>query len=339
MASFETLARDVDADLEREHVVADDVRLHVVTAGPEDGDVVVLLHGFPEFWYSWREQIPALADAGYRVVVPDMRGYNESEKPRGVDQYRIDRLVADVAALVEHYASDDGESPGDDGADADRDGDGADADRDGDGADADPETARAHVVGHDWGGGVAWATAIRRPDVVDRLGVLNAPHPERFRELLRTPAQLKRSWYMFYFQLPRLPEYGLTRKDAALLEDVFADAMPERELRHYRQALLRPGAASAALNYYRSSVREGIRDQLPFVSASIPMPDGVVDAPTVVAWGERDEALVPANLDGLDRWVSDLRVERIPDAGHWVQLDAPERASDELLAHFEPESA
>jgi pimeloyl-ACP methyl ester carboxylesterase len=305
MTDFETLARDVDADLDSEHVAVNGVRLHVVTAGPDDGDVVVLLHGFPEFWYSWREQIPALADAGYRVVVPDMRGYNESEKPRGVDQYRIDRLVGDVVGLVEHYAGDDATS------------------------------GTAHVVGHDWGGAVAWSVAIREPDVVDRLAVLNAPHPERFRELLRTPAQLRRSWYMFAFQLPWLPEFGLRRNDAEAVGRLFAGSMPREETVHYREAFLQPGAATAAVNYYRSFLREGVRDELPLLSASIPMPEGRVEAPTLVCWGLDDEALVPANADGLDEWIPDLTVERIPDAGHWVQLDAADRVNDALLAHLQ----
>jgi pimeloyl-ACP methyl ester carboxylesterase len=312
MTSFETLAENVDADVASEHVVANDVRLHVVTAGPEDGDVVVLLHGFPEFWYSWRKQIPALVDAGYRVVVPDMRGYNRSEKPHGIRAYRIDELVADVVDVIEQYA----------------------------GASGDPatdEAASAHVVAHDWGGGVAWSVAVGRPDVVDRLAILNAPHPERFRELLRRPAQLRRSWYMFAFQLPTLPEYGLTRDDAAVFEDLFGDSMPASELRHYRDAIQRPGAARSSVNYYRSFLREGLKDELPFLSASIPMPDGHVNVPTLVVWGDDDEALLPANADGLDRWIPDLRVERIPDASHWVQLDAPERVNDELRAHLAPE--
>ena len=310
MTDFETLAADVDADLAHEHVAVNGVRLHVVTAGPEDGDVVVLLHGFPEFWYSWREQIPALAEAGYRVVVPDMRGYNESEKPRGIDQYRIDRLVGDVVGVVEHYADDEP-------------------------ADAEDASPSAHVVGHDWGGAVAWSVAIREPDVVDRLAILNAPHPERFRDLLKTPAQLRRSWYMFAFQLPALPEFGLTREDAQAVGKLFAGSMPPEETRHYREAFLQPGAATATVNYYRSFIREGVRDELPFSSARIPMPAGRVDAPTLVCWGLDDEALVPANADGLDAWIPDLTVERIPDAGHWVQLDAADRVNDALLAHLQ----
>ena len=312
MTRFESLAADVDTDLASEHVVVNDVRLHVVTAGPEDGDVVVLIHGFPEFWYSWREQIPALVDGGFRVVVPDLRGYKDSEKPHGVSAYRIDELVGDVAGLVKYYAADD-DAP----------------------VDESNPTASAHVVGHDWGGGVAWSIAIRRPELVDRLAILNAPHPERFRELLRTPAQLRRSWYMLFFQLPVVPEYGLTRDDASLLEKVFEDVMPASERRAYRDAIQRPGAARSAVNYYRAFLRVGLRDELPFLSPTIEIPGGNVPVPTLVVWGEDDEALLSANADGLETWVPDLGVERVTDAGHWVQLDAPERVNDALRGHLE----
>jgi pimeloyl-ACP methyl ester carboxylesterase len=165
------------------------VRLHVVTAGPEDGPLVVLLHGFPEFWYSWHNQIPALVEAGYRVVAPDMRGYNRSEKPSGVDAYHIDELVSDVAGLVRAFDRESG-----------------------------------HIVGHDWGGLVAWQTAIDRPSVVDRLAVLNAPHPSKYEEVIRTSlSQLRKSWYVFYFQLPFLPEFGLGWNDFAMLDSILKD--------------------------------------------------------------------------------------------------------------------
>src|SRR5579884_3024966 len=152
------------------HASVNGVRLHYVEAGR--GPLVVLLHGFPEFWYSWRHQIPALAAAGFRVLAPDLRGYNESDKPPGVAAYGLERVAGDVAALVRHAGE-----------------------------------RRAAVVGHDWGGGIAWWLAMHRPDVVGRLAVLNAPHPAAFRRELRTPGQLLRSWYVFFFQLPALPEW------------------------------------------------------------------------------------------------------------------------------------
>jgi len=285
-----------------EQAVVNDVRLHCVTAGDEADPLVVLLHGFPEFWYSWRRQIPALADAGFRVVAPDMRGYNRSEKPHGVGSYAVERLVGDVAGLIDH------------------------ADRE-----------RAHVVGHDWGGVVAWETAIRRPEVVDRLAVLNAPHPGRYRELLRAnPEQRRRSLYALYFQLPWLPEATLGalggRGITAMLR---ATSNPETfdatDRRRFRRAASRPGALTAMLNYYRALFREGVREEVrALVGGS--RPDREVRAPTLLLWGEDDAALDVSLTEGLGEWVPDLRVQRLPDATHWVQNDAPGRVNESLVA-------
>lgn len=280
--------------------VVNDVRLHYVEAGDPDDETVVLLHGFPEFWYSWHEQIPALDDE-YHVVAPDLRGYNRSEKPPGVDAYRISELTADVVDLIGEF----GDS--------------------------------AHLVAHDWGGGIAWNVAARHPAVVETLSVLNAPHPGAFeRELRRNGEQRRKSWYMFYFQLPGLPEWYLTRRDCAALEGVFRggsttpDAFTDADLERYREAFSRPGAATAALNYYRSVIREELKDHLPFVEGDVAARD--VDVPTLLLWGEADFALTDALTEGLDEWVSELTVRRIPEASHWVQLDAPERVNEELLA-------
>lgn len=279
------------------------VTLHAVTAGPEDGDLVVLLHGFPEFWYAWHHQIPGLAEAGYRVVAPDMRGYNCSEKPRGVDSYHVDELVGDVAGLVRAF-----------------------------------DRGSAHVVGHDWGGLVAWQTAIDRPGVVDRLAVLNAPHPSAYeRELRRSPAQWRKSWYVASFQLPRVPEFGLKWNDFAFLDRVLReqpvrpDAFTATDIERYKRALDRPGARRAALNYYRSIARRTARLTLTRGGVG----DLPVRVPTCLLWGERDEALSVSLTEGLDRWVPDLRVERVPDASHWLQFDAPDRVTETVLAHLD----
>ena len=278
------------------------VQLHVVTAGPEDGDLVVLLHGFPEFWYSWHHQIPTLAEAGYRVVAPDMRGYNCSEKPSGVDAYHIDELVGDVAGLIRAF-----------------------------------DRESAAVVGHDWGGLVAWQTAIDRPGVVDRLAVLNAPHPSAYGRALRSnPRQLAKSWYVFYFQLPVLPELGLGWNDFAMLDRILGDgtvrpdAVTERDIERYKRALARPGARTAALNYYRSLARRNAKLTLTRGGVG----DLPVRVPTLLVWGEQDEALDISLTEGLERWVPDIRVERLPDASHWVQFDAPERVSELLVEHL-----
>jgi len=281
--------------------VLNDVHLHYVAAGPPDGDLVVCLHGFPAFWYTWHEAIPALADAGYRVVAPDMRGYNRSAKPRGVAAYRMDELVGDVVGLIEHAGR-----------------------------------QTAHVVGHDWGALVAWHLAAERPGVVDRLAILNAPHPSAYeRELRSNPRQLLRSWYVLVAQVPRLPEYLLSRNDAALVGRLFAragvdgDAFSPAEVTRYREAFARPGVARASLNYYRAAVRETLR-RLPRGGVG----DLPIAAPTLVVWGEQDPALSVSVLDGLDRWAADLTVERLPVAGHWALAEAPECVVRSLLAFF-----
>jgi pimeloyl-ACP methyl ester carboxylesterase len=268
------------------------VRLHYVEAG--SGPLVVLLHGFPEFWYSWRHQIAGLAAAGFRVIAPDLRGYNESDKPPGVENYRLELLIDDVVGLVGQAGE-----------------------------------ARATIVGHDWGGGIAWWLAMHRPDVVDRLAVLNAPHPAAFFRELRLPGQLLRSWYMFFFQLPWLPEELLGAGNCALMarsmsrETARPGAFSEDDLRHYRQALAQPGALTAAINYYRSAFRH--------VGATARAVRPIA-APTLLIWGTRDRYLGPRLTQGLHEWVPRLRIARL-DASHWVQNDAPEEVN-RLLVEF-----
>jgi pimeloyl-ACP methyl ester carboxylesterase len=273
--------------------VVNGVRLHWVEAG--SGPLVLLLHGFPEFWYSWRHQIPALAAAGFRVLAPDLRGYNLSGKPPGVASYRLETLTDDVAGLIAHAGA-----------------------------------ASAAVVGHDWGGGIAWTLAMRRPEVVRQLAVLNALHPAAFLRELRRPAQLLRSWYMFFFQLPWLPELLLRACNYALLErtlrrdPVRPGAFTEDDIRRYKKALSKPGALTAGINYYRASFRQlrrMIRETPPIM------------VPTLLIWGERDRYLGPRLTEALERWVPGIRVERLPDASHWVQQDAPERVNA-LLVEF-----
>ena len=285
-------------------VVANGVRLHHVEAGDPDDPLVVLLHGFPEFWYSWREQIPALADAGFHVVAPDMRGYNRSEKPHGVDAYRLEELVGDVVGLLDRF-----------------------------------DAERAHVVGHDWGGIVAWETAIRHPDRLADLAVLNAPHPGAYRrELLQHPEQWRRSSYAMAFQLPRLPEFVLGARNCAGVAKLLVDSamtpssFDERDLRRYREAACRPGALTSAINYYRAQFRSGLRRELGAVLGDRRSLD--VDVPTLLVWGEADVALDVALTEGLDRWVDDLRVERLPDVSHWVHHERPEQVSELLVEYL-----
>jgi epoxide hydrolase 4 len=278
-----------------EHRFADlgDVRLHYVEAG--EGPLVVLLHGFPEFWWSWRAQIPALAEAGFRVVAPDMRGYNLSSKPKGIESYRVEALARDVGCLISHLG----------------------------------EARAAALVGHDWGGAVAWTTAMLYPERVERLAILNIPHPERFLKGLRTPRQLRKSWYVFALQVPGAPGRLVQRlvfgwvRGHFRRDPVRPGAITEEDVRRYTEAMERPGALTAATNYYRALFRRNPVRTRKLVKK--------VEAPVLMIWGEKDRYLVPELAAPDPAWVPNARVERLPDASHWVQQDAPEKVNALLL--------
>jgi len=278
-----------------EDVLAGGVRLHVVRAGRGPG--VVLLHGFPECWYSWRYQIGALADAGFSVIAPDMRGFNTSEKPHGVRAYEIETLVADVVALVDRTCE-----------------------------------GRAFLVGHDWGGIVAWYAAMRHPERFAKLVILNAPHPAAFARDFWTTRQWIHSLYAFLFQVPRLPEALIRARDWRALDEVFRrevynpDAFAHGEFTHYKEAMGQPGALTSALHYYRAALRRSRR-----VGVSDVRP---IEVPTLLLWGERDPHLRTSLAVGLERWVKDLTVKRVPEAGHWLQLDEPEMVAREMIGFF-----
>jgi pimeloyl-ACP methyl ester carboxylesterase len=265
------------------------VRLHYVTAG--HGPLVVLLHGFPEFWYAWREVMPRLVRAGFRVVAPDMRGYNLSDKPPSVRDYGMRSLVEDVAELVRACGEE-----------------------------------RANVVGHDWGAGVAWSFAMTHPEMLVRLAVLNGPHPERLLTALRGPKQLAKSWYMFFFQLPVLPEAILrSGRYARLLASLRDEAVvkpTDAELARYVEAYEQPGALRAMLAYYRAMFRRGVAP-----------PMRRIDRPVLVLWGEDDPHLGVDMAQPKESLVPDVRVERIAGATHWVHHEKPERVA-QLLVEF-----
>lgn len=271
------------------------LRFHIQESG--DGPVVLLLHGFPELCYAWRHQIPALADAGYRTVAPDLRGYNLTDKPSGISSYRLTHLVADVVELILWTG-------------------------------AEPVV----LVGHDWGGALAWYVAKDHPELVSRLIILNAPHPVLMKRELGTWAQRRRSWYVFALQLPLLPQLVMRAFDFAILRRVLrrdpvrVDAFSDAEIRAYRDALARPGALTATINWYRA-LRSGRRGR----PVGPRWRDTLIEIPTLVIWGEQDRYLGAALLDGLEELVRPLRVERIPDASHWVQADAPGRVNDLML--------
>lgn len=268
------------------------IDLSVSRAGPSDGPPVLLLHGFPEDWSCWRGQIGALADAGFDVLAPDQRGYGESDKPAGVASYALDRLADDVVRLIEAMGR-----------------------------------SSMSLVGHDWGGVVAWWTAIRHPDRVDRLAILNAPHPVAFRRYLRThPAQFLRSWYVFFFQLPRLPEAMFRRRDwqrlaRALEQTSRPGTFTEADLDHYRRAWSEPGAITSMVHWYRAALRHPPR----------PMADPRVRVPTLILWGARDHFLARDLAERSLALCDAGRLEWFEGATHWVQHEEPERVNRLLI--------
>lgn len=260
------------------------VTLSVTVEG--SGPPVVLLHGFPQFGYAMRHVAAGLVEAGYTAIVPDLRGYHLSDKPADEDAYTIDHLVSDVAGLLDALGLE-----------------------------------SAVVLGHDWGGMIAYTFALRHPSRVSRLVVLNAAHPELYRAGLGTPSQILRSWYVFFFQLPELPEALITER--AYFERVMASdaphAFPPEVIDRYVDAMNLPGAATAAVSYYRSAQKHGLRAE------------GTIGAKTLVIWGDEDDALGQALLVGLDRYVPDVRVHHLAGASHWVAEDRPVEVTTAVL--------
>jgi pimeloyl-ACP methyl ester carboxylesterase len=275
--------------LKHERIATNGVHLHVVTDGPADGPLVVLLHGFPEFWYSYRKLIPFLAERGFRVMAPDMRGYNESEKPDGVGAYGIEILAQDIVGLIDAAGRE-----------------------------------RAQIVAHDWGGGVAWWMALRHPARVEKLVVLNSPHPSVLRRhITRSFKQMKKSWYMLFFQLPFVPEIVFRANDGERMAKVLRassrpGAFSDEDLEKYKMAWRQPGAVTAMLNYYRALVR----GRPPREPGSLR-----VKPPTLLIWGVQDTALArelaPMSIDLCD----DGRLVFLDEATHWVLHEEPERVS------------
>lgn len=274
-------------------IETNNIRLHCVIQG--EGDLVVLLHGFPEFWYSWRHQIPALAKH-FKVVVPDLRGYNDSDKPES--GYDIDTLTTDVQGLIHSLGY-----------------------------------LKAHVVGHDWGGAIAWHFAQKFPNLLDRLAILNAPHPERLRqEFLSNFDQIRRSWYMLAFQVPVIPEWLIQRnlngfvKNLLQGQSVRKGAFTTQDTEMYQAALEKPGALTAALKYYRA-----LLSPQAWVSNWGRSPH-LITAPTLVLWGEEDQFLSTKLTEGIDKLVTaPFRLKLVPQCGHWVQQEAPQTVNRELL--------
>jgi pimeloyl-ACP methyl ester carboxylesterase len=259
-------------------------------------DIALFLHGFPESRHSWREQLPLLASLGWRAVAPDLRGYGDSDRPKGREPYRLPHLVDDVGALFDALGA-----------------------------------RRRLLIAHDWGALIAWAAALEKVRPLDGLVIMNVPHPVVFQEVIkRSPAQRKKSWYVAFFQLPWLPEAMLTANRAEGVARAFRDMavdksrFPDAVLEPYRLNALKPGAMTAMINYYRANLRQLSK----WTRRTAP----VIEVPTLMVWGEEDAALDIALTEGYDGLVRDFTLERLPGVSHWVQQEAPEAVNARLEA-------
>lgn len=284
---------DTDFGWQHRFVETNSIRLHCVTQG--EGDLVILLHGFPEFWYSWRHQIPALSRY-FKVIVPDLRGYNDSDKPE--TGYDLDTLSTDISGLIEHLGY-----------------------------------QRAHLVGHDWGGTIAWHFAQKFPNLLDRLAILNAPHPQQFmQEMVSNLDQLRRSWYLLALQVPALPEWLIRQNLRNIMRGLLQEqairkgAFTERDTEIYQAALEKPGAISAALKHYRQLLSP--QTWLENWGRS----PALITAPTLVLWAEEDFFFSHKLTEGMDRLVSaSLKLKLLQQCGHWIQQEIPQTVNRELL--------
>jgi pimeloyl-ACP methyl ester carboxylesterase len=281
------------AQVEHRFVRANGRRFHVAESGAGDR-LALCLHGFPETWYSWRHQIPLLARLGYRVWTPDLRGYGASERPARVADYALEELLADAAGLIDAAGA-----------------------------------RRTLLVAHDWGGIIAWTFAIRRVRPLERLVVMNCPHPGA--PAIRTFRQLRRSWYMLFFQIPWLPERLLALGRHRFIDSLRHGAahpenFPDEALAVFRANAAQPGAMTAMLHYYRALLRGGGLRRL-LAQGMAP-----IEVPTLLVWGENDVALALETTRGTERFVPDLTLRTLPGVSHFVQQDAPEAVNAILEA-------
>ena len=274
----------VKADWQEDYIITNGINLHYVTQG--EGSLMLMLHGFPEFWYSWRHQIPEFA-RDYKVVALDLRGYNESDKPKEPEAYRMEELLKDVEGVIRGLGYE-----------------------------------SCILVGHDWGGAIAWSFAYAYPDLVDKLIVMNLPHPAKFMEGLKTPQQLLKSWYIFLFQLPWLPELLLQWNDYQAIKSLFTGTAIDRtafsptDIEAYKDAAAKRGALTAMLNYYRNVFPSLFNEKQPEWN--------VLNIPTLIIWGEEDIALGKELTYETEKLVNSLQIKYIPNCSHWVQQEQPQ---------------
>ena len=278
---------------QHEYITTNGVKLHYVTQGT--GALMLMLHGFPEFWYSWRHQIPEFA-RDYKVVALDLRGYNESDKPKEQSAYVMDEFIKDIEGVITGLGYN-----------------------------------KCVLVGHDWGGAIAWNFAYSHPQMVEKLIVLNIPHPAKLAEGLRTPQQLFRSWYVFFLQLPEIPEALIQASDYQLIETTFTtgvtnkSAFTKADIEAYKDAIAKRGALTAMLNYYRNIPRQRM----------LSTDWSILEVPTLMIWGENDVAFGKELTNNTEAYVRDLQIKYIPNAGHLIQQEQPELVNQYMKQFLE----
>jgi len=288
--------------IETAFIEANGLRFEVDMCGRGE-KLALFLHGFPESKFSWRAQLPLLAELGYTAWAPNLRGYGKTSRPVGIPAYTMENLTADVSGLI-------------------------------DAARARGITGPVTLIAHDWGGAIGWAYVLSQPRPIDRFIVMNLPHPALFMKALKTWAQLKKSWYVFFFQLPWLPEKVFTMRNAQVVADAFRgmavskERFPDEVLDEYRQNALIPGAMTAMVNYYRAAMRNR---QAQTDLANPP----VLQIPTLMLWGEEDAALGKELTYGTEKLVTDFTIRYLPQVSHWVQQEAPEAVNSMIRAWIE----
>lgn len=274
---------------------ANGLRFEVDECGSGD-NLALCLHGFPEHSFSWRFQLPMLADLGYRAWAPNLRGYGASSKPHGIDAYAIENLLDDVAAIIDESAA-----------------------------------TTVTLLAHDWGAVIAWYFAMRRVREVQRLVICNVPHPQAMNKHFSW-AQLKKSWYVFFFQIPGLPEFLFSRQDGAIFSELMASSASDKTNfssdvgEVYRRNAMQPGALTAMINYYRALIRGGGAKRQN--DAGFPE----IDVPTLMLWGEDDTALGKETTFGTEDYVADLTLRYLPRVSHWVQQEQPDAVNAMISA-------
>ena len=273
-------------DIQEKHIKTNDITLHTIIVGK--GRPLILLHGFPDFWYGWKSVIPELKDK-FKLIIPDMRGYNLSDKPKGIQKYKIKYLVDDIKGLIEAL-----------------------------------DLENTYIAGHDWGGTVAWAFAEKYPDLIQKLIILNSPHPKIFGSLLQTnKAQQKASFYIFKFLKPGGEQFLFEDNFKWLKTAIFGSLVNKKALddfdkAQYIKAWSQPNAINNGVNYYKANTR--------FDDFT-----GIINVPTLVIHGMKDVALLPVILEGLEKYVKNLVLFKIPNASHWIMHEEPQLISRKII--------